>query len=131
MGSVYTLIPRPIGDFAHLDAMTRYAFGLIWDRWRLSCREDNIDRFRDRWGVYCVFEREALAGEMGCTLPTVRRCINALSDANLVYGRRTGVGGSYRYYVTERAKMHMQNAHEEWYLGHDPGCAANRPAKPD
>jgi len=107
MSLVYTLIPRPIGDFAHLDALTRYSFGLIWDRWKLSAKKENRDRFSDYFGIYCVFERSALAGEMGVTLPTIRRCIESLIAANLVYARRTGVGATYRYYISERAYMHM------------------------
>lgn len=130
MSLVYTLVPRPIGDFAHLDALTRYCFGLIWDRWKLSSRPENRPRFTDRFGIYCVFERSAIAGEMGVTLPTVRRCIDALISANLVYARRTGSGATYRYYISERAYDHMLNASDsdiDTTMPKGEGCAPVRP----
>lgn len=130
MGSIYTLIPRPIYDFASQDALSRYTFGLLWDRWRLSCKTENIARFSDKFGTYCVYEREALAAEMGVTLPTVRRCINSLVNANLICARRTGVGATFRYYITRRAWDHMMNC-DEWFLPlpSDEGTEEYKPPK--
>lgn len=121
MSSIYTLIPRPIYDFAHLDALTRYTFGLIYDRWTLSYRKENRARFTDDKGIFCYYERKALAAEMGISLPTLRRCINALEDAHLIIYRRYGLGAPWRYYITERARDHMECASESWWYGSDDG----------
>lgn len=56
---------------------TRYAFGLIYDRWKLSDSDRNRDAFTDSYGVYCVYDRQDIAEEMGVTLPTVRKAIKA------------------------------------------------------
>ncbi|MDO5378491.1 MAG: hypothetical protein Q4G52_09175 [Clostridia bacterium] len=36
MKQLYTIVPLPQGPFEGLDALARYAFGLIWDRYRVS-----------------------------------------------------------------------------------------------
>lgn len=99
MSSVYTLIPRPIGCFAGLDMASRYAFGLIYDRWQLSGKKANKDRFRDRYGIYCVYSREALAAEMGITLPTLRKAMHQLIDHELIHARCPEPGCAWRYYI--------------------------------
>lgn len=102
MGSVFTLIPRPIYEFAGLDMTSRYAFGLIYDRLQLSMK--NRDRFTDTWGLYCIFSREAMAAEMGVSVPTLRKAIKELIDRELITSRITVAGGSWRYYLMQRAK---------------------------
>lgn len=102
MGLLYTAIPRPLDDFAGLDMAARYAFGLIYDRWLLSNREENRDRFTDHTGVYCYYSRAAMAGEMGITLPTLRKSINALTDRGLIKTRIWDAGGAVRYYIPQR-----------------------------
>lgn len=109
MSSVYTLIPRPIYDFAGLDALSRYAFGLLWDRWQLSIRPENQSRFSDPHGIFCFYEQTAMAGEVGVTLPTIRRCLKALQKRGLIVTRRVGMGEPVRYYMTIRAWDHMVN----------------------
>ena len=95
MSSIYTLIPRPIGDFAGLRRTERYAYGLIYDRWLLSKKNG----MKDQYGVFCVFSRDAMAAEMGISLPTLREAINRLIKRELITSRLTGPGGSWRYYV--------------------------------
>lgn len=102
--STYTLIPRPIGSFAGLDMTTRYAFGLIYDRWQLSCRKANRDRFTDCYGVYCVFSREAMAAEMGVSLPTLRAAIHHLIQRELVISRMPAAGSAWRYYIPDSVR---------------------------
>lgn len=104
MGSTYTLIPRPIGQFAGLDMTARYAFGLIFDRWQLSGRKANRDRFTDQYGVYCVFSREALAAEMGISLPTLRTAMRRLIERELIYSRLEQAGGAWRYYIPDNVR---------------------------
>lgn len=110
MASVYTLVPRPICEFAGLDLTARAAFGLIWDRWQLSIAPDNLKRFTDAWGVYCVYSRPAMAAELGVSIVTLRRAIKALVDRDLICTRVAASGGSVRYYVTNRAMDSMQEA---------------------
>lgn len=102
MSSVFTFIPRPIYEFAGLDMASRYAFGLIYDRLQLSAK--NRDRFTDRYGLYCVFSREAMAAEMGITVPTLRKAIKQLTDRGLITSRMAEAGGCWRYYLLQRAK---------------------------
>lgn len=107
MAVKYTIVPRCVPPFDRLDALTRYAFGLIYDRFRLSNRAETRDRWRDDNGVYCVYDRAELAREMGVTLPTVRRCMDALAAAGLVYMRRSGPHGAWRYYPSVTARDAM------------------------
>ena len=102
MSSVFTFIPRPIYEFAGLDMTARYAFGLIYDRLQLSAR--NRDRFTDMYGLYCVFSREAMAAEMGVSVPTLRKAIKQLIDRELITSRIAVSGGAWRYYLMQRAR---------------------------
>ena len=100
---MYTLVPRPIYEFAGLDITARYAFGMLYDRWLLSKMDDNRARFTDNQGIYCLYSRPALAADMGVTLPTLRRAIKALEERDLIYTRVATYGGNIRYYITRRA----------------------------
>ena len=103
------MVPRAIGPFQGLDMATRYAFGLIYDRWKLSDSDRNRDAFTDAHGVYCVYDRQDIAEEMGVTLPTVRKAIKALIDHRIIKARRAGVGAAWRYYVTAFALLHLDD----------------------
>lgn len=107
MSQLYTLVPRPQGSFKRLDCLSRYAFGLIYDRYQLSTRPGSGERFRDEKGYFCVFEREELAQEMGVSLPTVRRCLTSLRDAGVLDMRRAGSGAAWRYYVPVRIDLEL------------------------
>lgn len=98
MSSIYTLIPRPIGSFAGLDMASRYAFGLIFDRWQLSAK-DSSGKYKDQYGPYCVYSRDALAAEMGITLPTLRKAMHQLIGRELIHARCPVSGCAWRYYV--------------------------------
>lgn len=98
------MIPRPAGSFAGLDMTARYAFGLIYDRWQLSERKSNRERFTDRYGVYCVFSREAMAAEMGVSLPTLRMAMHQLIQRELVISRMPAAGSAWRYYIPENVR---------------------------
>lgn len=103
MANMYTLVPRPIYEFGGLDLTTRCTFGLIFDRWMLSIQPDNVARFKDIYGVYCLYSRPALAYEVGVSLPTLRKAIKVLEDRELIYTRVARYGDSVRYYITRRA----------------------------
>ena len=103
----YTIVPRRVFPFEGLDAMTRYAFGLIYDRYRLSSREETRERWTDEHGTYCVFDRQELADELGVSLPTLRRCMDAMVKAGVLVMRRNGPHAAWRYYPTGSAKAAM------------------------
>jgi len=113
MGSVYTLIPRPVGAFAGLDMTSRYAFGLIYDRWQLSRKKSNKGRFTDHYGIYCVFSREAMAAEMGVSLPTLRKAIKNLIDYDLVISRMTTAGDAWRYYIPQSTLDEIESLEQD------------------
>ena len=110
MGSKFVFVPRAQNVFARADIMSRNAFGLIYDRWKLSNRPQNQAVFTDAYGVYCVYDRQDLARELGVTLPTVRKAIKALIDQELITARRAGIGGAWRYYVTVKAQLYLDDA---------------------
>ena len=102
MSSVFTLIPRPIYEFAGLDMTSRYAFGLIYDRLQLSAK--NRERFTDCYGLYCVFSRDSMAAEMGVTVPTLHKAIKKLIDRGLITSRMAVSGDCWRYYLMAKAR---------------------------
>lgn len=110
MASYYTLVPRPIRDFAGLDLTARCVFGLIYDRWLLSMLPDNTERFTDTMGVYCLYSREAMAHEVGVSLPTLRRALKVLNERGLVYSRVLSNGEPVRYYVTRNSLNSLDDA---------------------
>ena len=91
-----------------MDMASRYAFGLIYDRWRLSCRRENRSKFTDRIGVYCVYSRESMAAEMGITVPTLRKAINQLQDRGLIRAELPTAGGNWRYYIRKAALRDLE-----------------------
>lgn len=107
MSQLYTLVPRAQGSFAGLDCLSRYAFGLIFDRYQLSTRPKTMESWHDDHGYYCVYDRAELARDMGVTLPTVRRCIKALEDAHVLTMRRAGTGAAWRYYVSISVEIEL------------------------
>ena len=113
MSSLYTLIPRPIGIFAGLDITTRYAFGLIYDRWQLSNRKENRQKFTDEHGVYCVVSREAMAAEMGISLPTLRSAMQLLIRREIIWSRIAMPGGNWRYYMPPDTLDWLEDLPEE------------------
>ena len=106
----YTTVPRCEYPFQNCDALTRYAFGLIFDRWKLSAKEENWVKFTDCLGTYCVYDRKELAAELGITQPTLRRCLDKLVDEGLIHVDRAERFGAYRYYLTTIARVWLGEA---------------------
>jgi len=125
MSSIFTLIPRPLYEFAGLDMTTRYAFGLIYDRLQLSAMLGNRERFTDGWGLYCVFSREAMAAEMGVTVPTLRKAITKLIERGLIKARISKKGDCWRYYMRQKAKDSIAMQELPDYLPYVPTEGAN------
>lgn len=107
MATRYTIVPAAEYPFDRLDALSRYCFGLIYDRWKLSAKAETWRRWVDDTGIYCVFDQKDLAKELGITLPTVRRCLERLEAEQLIQRERTEKRGACRYYTTYRSRQAM------------------------
>lgn len=107
MAIKYTVVPTNTPPFDRVDALSRYCFGLIYDRWKLSARPDTWHKWADDRGIYCTYDQRDLAAELGVTLPTVRRCLDRLADAQLLNKDRSDKYGACRYYPTAWARMAM------------------------
>lgn len=108
MAVEYTIVPKDRIPFDRCDALSRYTFGLICDRWKISARAENVHRFYDdRLGCYCVYDRRELAMELGVTQPTLRRCLDKLIEEKLILVDRAERFGAYRYFLTPRSLMAM------------------------
>lgn len=105
MANKYTIVPAAHYPFDRLDALSRYTFGLIFDRWKLSARAETWRAWVDDMGIYCVYDQRDLANELGVTAPTVRRCLDALEREGLLKRERTGKRGACRYYPTAKARV--------------------------
>ena len=103
----YTIVPRAEFPFDRLDALSRYCFGLIYDRWRLSARGETWHKWTDENGIFCLYDQRELAKDLGVTLPTVRRCLEQLEGQKLLRRERIGKHGACRYYTTAYARMGM------------------------
>lgn len=110
----YTIVPLADGPFAGLDALSRMAFGLIWDRYKLSSYNVSgaagdcewYDHRREE--VFCIFSHVELARLIGCSERTVRRCLGDLKDADVIDWRRCAYGGACRFYVHEHIREYMR-----------------------
>ena len=117
MAKLYTLVPRSVGPFEGVDLMARCVFGLIYDRWQLSDRsEETRKRYSDKDGVYCFFDREEMAKELGVTLPTVRRAVTTLVDKKLLVIKRSGTCTPWRYYISWKLARVLDPRKDEQYF---------------
>ena len=139
----WNLIPSAGGPFSGLDAMARYCFGLLYDRFKLSRKSVDVyssekflgarlvkladlnprkfagdDRLKKTYDVYCVFKQKDLAAAMGCTERTVRRCIDTLREAGLIETERAGFNGANRFYIP--------SAIQDYFNTEDAALSADR-----
>lgn len=112
MAKTYTIVPSAVHPFDQLDALSRYCFGLIYDRWLLSGRKSTWRKWVDDEGLYCVYDQADLAKELGVSLPTVRRCLDALEAQNIIKRVRADKRGACRYYI-KRASVRMAMGYPE------------------
>lgn len=109
----YTIVPMPTGPFQGLDPLSRLAFGLIWDRLRLSSY--NTTGNRSQWideetgAVYCFYPQQDLAQDMGCSERTARRCMHDLERARIISTRRADYGRAYRITTWGRIEDYMRS----------------------
>ena len=128
----WNMIPSAEGPFSGLDAMARYCFGLLYDRFKLS--EKSVDEYRSEkflgarvrrlcdlnprrfpndtrtmvtHEVYCVYKQKDLAAEMGCTERTIRRCLDTLREAGLIETERAVFNGANRFYIPSQIQAYF------------------------
>lgn len=114
MAQIYTIVPLPMGPFAGLDPLARMTFGMIWDRYRLSgynvtgCAGDSPWYDNDRGEVYCLYAQAELAQQMGCSERTIRRCLEDLREARIIWSRKAAYKGACRYYVYQGIRDYLR-----------------------
>lgn len=126
MAVKYTIVPINKPPFDRVDALSRYCFGLIYDRWKLSARPESWHKWSDERGIYCTYDQRDLAADLGVTLPTVRRCIDALIGAQLLAKDRADKHGACRYYTTvwSRQAMGVPDGYADYLRDKDSTCGA-------
>lgn len=110
----YTIVPLPEGPFEYCDPLSRMAFGLIWDRYKVSDYNVTGEGADSAWydevydDVFCVYNVGELARKIGCSERTARRCLDDLLRQDVIYWRRAEYGGANRYYFPQRIKDYMR-----------------------
>lgn len=110
----YTIVPLAEGPFEYCDALSRMAFGLIWDRYKVSDYNVTGAGADSAWydevydDVFCVYNVGELAQKIGCSERTARRCLDDLQRQGVIFWRRAEYGGANRYFVTHRTKEYLR-----------------------
>lgn len=108
MAQKYMLIPLPVGLFQGLDLCTRAVLGALYDRTRLSNYRLIGDPENSPWfdhqeqKVFCVYTHAELAGQLGVSERTVRRCLDTLREEQFIWWRKATYKGANRYFIDER-----------------------------
>ena len=119
MAQKYTLVPLAQGPFIGIDPLARMAFGLIWDRYKVSSYNFIGAESESPWydktmdDVFCVYDQDELAREIGCSVRTVRRCLKDLNEAHLLYWRKATYKGACRYFVGYAAKAWLRRSTQD------------------
>lgn len=97
MGFTYFQMPKFIFKerYASVDANGKILYMILLDRRKLS--EEN--GLTDDLGVYCFMSREEMSDVTNSSTTSVRKYINQLSDAGLVFEKRLGQGRQNKIYV--------------------------------
>lgn len=109
----YTIVPRAEGPFRHCDALTRMAFGLLWDRYQLSHRTvtyqgDSAEFYDELWDdVYCIYTADQLAADLDVCERTARRCLGQLRAAQIIDWRRASFAGANRIFFSRTFRVWM------------------------
>ena len=108
MATKYTIVPWASYPFDRCGPLSRYCFGLIYDRWKLSARADTWHKWVDENGIYCLYDQKELAHDLGVTLPTIRRCLDELEAEKCLKRERNGKRGACRYYIHSYALVGLE-----------------------
>ena len=115
---IYTLTPLPIEIFKGYSALARIAFGIIWERYRLSMHnyDSNQGAASDQWydqneqRVYCTFNQLELANLVGCSERSIRNVLNELRRDAYIETKKAKYGGSLRVFVHPSVARYMLSA---------------------
>ena len=118
MALLYSLTPTAYGPFLGADLVARAAWGLIYDRYKLSEKKNQADAtlWSDEDGIYCVYDQAFLAKQLGVTRPTVNKALQRLEILNLLVTCKTGIGKPVRYRIPEHILNYLSDPHG-YFLG--------------
>lgn len=120
----YTIVPSADWPFDQCSALSRYVFGVVYSRWRLSARPETWHKWVDDIGLYCLYDQREIAREVGITLPTLRRCLDELEHHRLLHRVRVDQHSACRYYPSTKAILFMPDRPEGYSaMREDETCA--------
>lgn len=111
----FVKVPMAQGYFTGIDPLARLAFGLLWDRYRLSdTNVTNAGLNESAWydeafdDIFFVYDVAKLAADMGCSERTARRCLDDLRRSGIITWKRTRFGGANKYFIPQYIKDSMR-----------------------
>ena len=122
MAKYYSLLPLPLGKFAEEDLtlLDRAVFGMIYDRWRLSCYNATgsaeyetpwYDEVREEF--YCIFAHDELARLVGVSEKTIRRSLETLRKKGWIDWVKREYMGANRYFIRKRIQEYMSTLRKD------------------
>lgn len=81
-----------------MDSNMKLMYSLLRDRYELSIKNNWID---DNGNVYCFYSRDNLANDINVSVNTIRKCINKLTELNLMKEVRKGQGKANFMYISK------------------------------
>ena len=93
----YMIFPRFLQK-TDLNLTEKFVYIVLLDRARLSIRHKK--QWTDEHGrIYINYKLESLAKDVGRSLTTVKNCVNALKEANLIETKQVGINEPNMIYV--------------------------------
>ena len=122
MAKYYSLLPLPQGQFAidELTLVDRAVFGMIYDRWRLSCYNATgsaayetpwYDETREEF--YCIFAHDELARLVGVSEKTIRRSLEKLRGKDYIDWVKREYMGANRYFIGRQMQEYMASLRKD------------------
>ena len=97
-------VPRALArGFKDLSINAKWAYSLMLDRMMMS--RQNIDRFRDKNGMFLLFNRSELAEVIGTSESTVKRIFAELKGAGLIETKAQGFGKPQKIYLRKLSEL--------------------------
>src|SRR5699024_5054573 len=82
----------------NMDSNMKLMYSLLRDRYELSIKNNWIDQ---EGNVYCLYSRDNLADDINISVNTIRKCINKLTELNLMKEVRKGQGKPNFMYISK------------------------------
>lgn len=86
-----------------MDSNMKLMYSLLRDRYELSIKNNWIDQ---NGIVYCLYSRDNLADDINVSDNTIRKCINKLTELNLMKEVRKGQGKPNFMYISKVESMY-------------------------